>query len=154
MIRGYFNSGRPYVKGLVYFADFDQERPIQFLIDTGADITTVHPADFLPLNIDTASMGSPDRESIGIGGSAGSWSRSGIVMLPEDDSTTLSVLACDLDLAVPNETNMRYPSLLGRDVLQHFTLVVAGTRLISLEAFPYVLNTPIPDFLRPLLNGI
>ena len=56
MIRGYFNSGRPSVLGLTYFVDLQQLRPVQFLIDTGADTTTIHPGDFLPLDVDPGSL--------------------------------------------------------------------------------------------------
>ncbi|MXZ46889.1 MAG: hypothetical protein F4Z08_07880 [Chloroflexi bacterium] len=45
MIEGRFGdtSGRPYVEGRVYFARFDLEGDISFLVDTGADASLLNP---------------------------------------------------------------------------------------------------------------
>ena len=149
MIRGYFNSGRPSVLGLTYFVDLQQLRPVQFLIDTGADTTTIHPGDFLPLDVDPALLlRKPDSQASGIGGQAQAWKHAALVMLLEDDLETVKVVSCNLDVAVPHQLNMSYPSLLGRDVLQHFVLTIDGNQSIRFEALDYVLTAQLPNFLR------
>ena len=55
MIRGHFHEGRPFIDGLlrVWSGGFGV---IHFLVDTGADSTIVHPADYRAIGITFASL--------------------------------------------------------------------------------------------------
>ena len=74
-IRGRFEAGRdaapsPFVRAVVQLEN-GKSALVNLLIDTGADETTIHPADSTKLGIGIIPLGAPDNElSFGIGGSA------------------------------------------------------------------------------------
>ena len=53
MISGYFDSnGRPTIHGMVVIPELDIWDGVDFLVDTGADMTCLHSADIEQLGID------------------------------------------------------------------------------------------------------
>ena len=106
---------------------------IAFLIDTGAEITTLGPRDSLTLlgrsylTIDFSSIPGT-REMIGIGqGSSRSFiTPTELTFFADDGSQIRITLGIAITEPVPPDPgaqgNWRMPSLLGRDVLQHFDL--------------------------------
>ena len=59
MLQGRFGdtSGRPYLEGRFYIPRLGVQGNISFLVDTGADSTTLLPADANKLNIDHSELG-------------------------------------------------------------------------------------------------
>lgn len=124
MIRGYFSTvgptPRPFVDAALEIPSCHRAIRIHFLVDTGADRTTVGPPDARrlarELGIDLASLpqGNP---SVGVGGRVETRTIDAVLTL-DSFSTSLTLTILDL----PTGRLAPIPSLLGRDVLAHFAL--------------------------------
>ena len=100
---------------------------LDFLLDTGAPNTTVHPRDA------TVNLGIPwatlvDRSAwsgravtAGIGGKAICHVQPAEYLFHHDDGT-LQQLSRDIQVAIPTPANATIPSLFGMDILRHFRL--------------------------------
>jgi hypothetical protein len=112
---------------------------VDFLVDTGAMITTIHPRDaIVRLGIDPIRLADPGRwptsETIrGVGGTAVQFrvpAQYGFVH--EDDR--LQVIAGDVRIAQLRAETETLPSLLGWDILRHFQLITDwSSRLVMLR---------------------
>lgn len=102
---------------------------IDFLVDTGASDTSLHPQDARQrLRIDAELLDSPSRwpsviHAGGIGGGASYYPVPASYAFFHDDGTLL-VIDGKVDIARPTHVNRRIPSLLGWDVLERFEIVV------------------------------
>jgi hypothetical protein len=107
----------------------DEWAPVDFVIDTGASETCVHPADSMAaLQIDVELLDSPSRwpsvlRASGIGGSASYFPVPASFAFFHDDGTPL-VLEGKIDIARITHTNRRVLSLLGWDLLKRFEVVL------------------------------
>lgn len=45
MITGWFDYGHPYLTGVVQIAEYGIAGPIDFMVDTGATFTCIHPKE-------------------------------------------------------------------------------------------------------------
>lgn len=137
MIRGILHEEggrrRPFVVAQLEIADARASGQVAFLIDTGADATVLSPRDTRKLRINTAALpaGPP---STGVGG------RMATVYAPA--TITLEHFTHDLRLRILVPTSpaqeralARIPSLLGRDILEHFGffLELRTGRVVLLE---------------------
>ena len=145
MIRGYFEPFR--FERPVARIEVDVSLPrvspfsarIDFLIDTGATSSTVHPHDMLThFRVTPNELASPDRwprrrTGFGIGGGVLDYIESAELRFERDDGTVLA-LEQDILIAQLTSENEDLPSLLGWDVLQHFRLTLdARTSLVMLD---------------------
>ncbi|MGH2632485.1 MAG: retroviral-like aspartic protease family protein, partial [Tepidiformaceae bacterium] len=92
---------------------------IDFLVDTGAEQTVLHPRGAAMLNIDHRALARHVNLS-GVGGS-GSYAPE-FAVLAFDDGGAFVYLTTTLFVAAPSSNNRHYPSLLGRDTLGHFRM--------------------------------
>ena len=86
------------------------------MVDTGADVTCLHPGDLRPLGIETRFV--PDGSAIearGIGGSGRYFEE--IAVLQFEDERETRYYAVNLYIAERNEDMNSLPSVLGRDVI-------------------------------------
>jgi hypothetical protein len=134
MISGVFVTGSsPFVKARVRVPRLVTERTLTFLMDTGADRTSVHLRDALQLvgyaglrtlrklgNISTLG---------GISGSADYYVVSAQIIFTHDDGTEQG-FNTDLRIVKParrrskkRANQLRIPSLLGKDVMSRFAVV-------------------------------
>ena len=68
MIQAYFDQrGRPFIEGRLVIERLEIDGRVQFLVDTGADSTVLHPTDGERLNCRFDLLGSP-RSVGGVGG--------------------------------------------------------------------------------------
>ena len=124
MVRGTFDAkGRPYVWAQVLLAGLDWGN-VSFLFDTGADHTVLMPKDAAVLGVDYALLPDPE-PTLGVGGMAKtSWEDAHIVFV---DSDVGAVYVYDMPVRIllpsggPSE--MRLPSLLGRDIINRWRVV-------------------------------
>ncbi len=120
MIVGEFDEqGRPYVQGRLIIPRLNVNRRITFLLDTGADKTRLHPRDASRARIPFEELGSP-MESRGVGGLSPYYREP--ALLSFDDQSHIRVYLVDLLIAEQREGNEGLPSLLGRDVINHWNV--------------------------------
>lgn len=112
---------------------------VEFLLDTGAGSSVVHPLDATTrLGIDDVALRTPSlwpiqRTAHGIGGSSAEYSVPAHYALQRDDGTRATHRE-DLAIARPTPANQTLPSPLGWDILRHYRLVADWNALtIRLE---------------------
>ncbi len=91
---------------------------IVFLVDTGADATSIHPGfakDSVHIPYDRLGG---RRSFTGVGGSSQYFSERALVSFADDGLER--VYNIDLYIAEPSDANARLPSLLGRDIINNW----------------------------------
>lgn len=123
MLEGRFGdtSEAPYLEAHVSFPRLKLRGLISFLIDTGADGTVLMPADSSKLGIDFRYLRDPTT-SAGIGGIAKGYAETGAISFA--DRRHIYTYVIKLEIAAPTVHNRRFPSLLGRDLLKQWRLIM------------------------------
>ena len=124
MIEGYFDSvyGRPYVQGRLYLPRLRVYGNVDFLVDTGADTSRLHPRDATVLGVNYGQLLAPSGDpQLGIGGVEYPYQEEAVIIF--QDSELLHSFQAVISIAAPNLHNLRFPSLLGQDVIQHLRMV-------------------------------
>lgn len=94
---------------------------IDFLVDTGAAVTAIHPKDATLLSVPESVLRNAETESIkGIGGSSIYRLLQGTLLFSDAASPEPIQYAVTLHIAEPTDDNAEIPSLLGRDILNHW----------------------------------
>ena len=118
MIAGRFDElGRPYVEGRVTIPRLQVDERVLFLLDTGADSTCLHPRDAYSLSIPFSQLGSPV-SSMGVGGRSAYYREPTLLVFGDESKSRIYVV--DMLIAEPNESSEGLPSLLGRNVINHW----------------------------------
>lgn len=118
MIAGRFDeNGRPYVESRVTIPRLEVDRRVLFLLDTGADSTCLHPRDVRSLGISFSQLGAPV-SSVGVGGSSVYFREPTLLIFGDQSRSRLYVV--NMLIAEPGESSEVLPSLLGRDVINHW----------------------------------
>jgi hypothetical protein len=94
---------------------------VSFLVDTGADGTVLMPADSKKLGIDFKSLKNPTT-SQGIGGLARGFDET--VVLSFSDRRYIYSYLLKIEISAPTTHNQHFPSLLGRDILKQWRMVM------------------------------
>jgi hypothetical protein len=127
MIQGYFNQGRPFVDGLLRLPA-DVRGAARFLVDTGADRSILHPADYRAMGLRYADFqGFPEESSVGIGGQA-AHRRVPAQLFLRHDTGRFDRIEVEVLVARTDTLTRRLPSLLGRDVIDLYVLTLHGKR--------------------------
>ena len=108
----------PYITARVVLPDLGVEGEVDFLIDTGADVTFLHPEDVDGLGIDFRQL-SPDamERAAGIGGGSGYYRENATLTFQDSAGPELH---CTMPVFIrpgPDSDLQDAPSLLGRDFL-------------------------------------
>ena len=118
MIHGEFDDrGRPLVEGRLIAPRLGIDESLLFLLDTGADVTCLHPADAKNVGLPFGQLGNRV-SSRGVGGISPYFVEP--VLLSFTDKLQARLYAVQLLVAEPTESNEGLPSLLGRDVINHW----------------------------------
>ena len=131
MIRGAFVGGWPLIGGRVSLPRLGLGPvDVAFLLDTGADLTMLHPRDasLLRINFRTHFQGIPRITIPGVGIAPGYEERA-TIELPHLDGR-VDVYDGLLTIAIPSNINRRHPSLLGRDIFDNYSIVYNQQRNI------------------------
>jgi hypothetical protein len=127
MIRGRFGdtSGAPYVEAHVSFTRLAVRGLVSFLVDTGADGTVFMPADSIKMGIDFANLVDPTI-SEGIGGQSEGFNERAVLTF--SDRRFIYSYVLKVEIPKPTRHNQRFPSLLGRDILDCWRFVMDSSR--------------------------
>ena len=131
MILGEFDSsGRPFVTGRLTLPRFGIIRDINFLVDTGAYATCMHPTDGLLARVPFCRLENPVSPR-GVGGSATYFIESAVLEFVEIGAVEVRSHQVEILIAKP-DPNPRYSSygvhsLLGRDVLDRWRMLYDRT---------------------------
>ena len=111
----------PYVRAEVYLPRVEMGGPVSFLVDTGADTTTLHPLDINALHIDVSKLDPKTlSRSHGVGGSQNHFSERAVLLFRGSPGGAYywdgNVDIYDTTQAQPQGV-VGLPSLLGRDFL-------------------------------------
>ena len=134
MIRGHFGLNfvlpMPVVRAYVLLPDLTTEFvAIDFLLDTGATHSCLHPQDVkLRLAIDAARLADSRKwpklvSTTGIGGTAMGYAWPAVYQFVHDDGRVRQITH-EIEIAQPSATNSTLPSLLGMDILRQFRVSV------------------------------
>ncbi len=119
MLFGWYERplGQPFFSAHVHIPRLAARGTIQFLFDTGADRTTIAPIDARRLGINYEKL--ENRQiSWGIGGECTYFTEPMQVFFLEDD--TVHEYEFPIDVLKPAKDTDRLPSLLGRDIIDHW----------------------------------
>lgn len=118
-------DGRLTLEGFVFLPALRITGRVIFLVDTGASSTCLHPSDSVNLGIDLTQL-DYNSSSRGVGGLADYSPQGAYLLFRNDGAGTWHRL--ELQIAKPAEHNRRLPSLLGRDILNQWTMLCAPSR--------------------------
>lgn len=121
MIQGRFGntSGRPYFEGRLSFPDLGLTGDISFIFDTGADTSVLMPVDAQRLGLDHATL-TEAGYCYGIGGACKQFIEPAMLAFT-DPKTCVHVYFLNMRIAEPTPEIEEFPSLLGRDVIDHWS---------------------------------
>ena len=124
MLRGRYDksSGRPYLQGHLSIPRLQVWGNVSFIVDTGADSTTLALGDGIRMDIDYARLSLSDKPARGIGGSVPISHESAVVVFQD---TRGDLISYDIVLGILHTTDesLALPSLLGRDLLERWRMV-------------------------------
>lgn len=129
MFRGTFAGphGEPRLSVTVIISRLGISRSVAFLVDTGADFTVLSPKTAIDIGINYNQLSKP-KPVFGIAGEQGCHREKAMIVVAGPDSHTVEHPICIGILVPPDEPDpdrhrRPLPSLLGRDVLNHFRMV-------------------------------
>ena len=141
MIIGKFDErARPYIRGRLIIARFNVELRIDFLMDTGAERTCIHPRDTNRARIPIGELGGAVG-SRGVGGLSAYYREPALLYF--EDHLYIRVYAIELLIADPREGSRGLPSLLGRDVINHWNIRYDPTNA-ALECLVHYADYSLP----------
>ena len=123
MILGRFGSttGRPYVNGRLLLPRLDLSTNLSFLVDTGADASTLMPADGLAIGIDYQALIDPTVVG-GMGGNATCFQENAVLAFDEPNRNLIRFYSITMIIPAVHQDLMRMPSIVGRDVLDRWRM--------------------------------
>ena len=109
------------MRGRLIIERFAVDDHVDFLVDTGADSTVLHPMDGKRLGCRYDLLQGAPRSVYGIGGSQDCYSEEATIVFDDDDGRFAFHLAIDIILPDPNPEAVvnELPSLLGRDFINY-----------------------------------
>ena len=126
MLTGRFDAfGRPYIAGQLAIPRLGIRAYLSFLVDTGADYTTLAPQHAQALGIDYSLLDESTEVAMGIGGESRPQLVPAEVLF--DDENTLLRYGITLLVLESGTAPLGIPSLLGRDVLRHWVMTYSPT---------------------------
>jgi predicted aspartyl protease len=130
MIRGRFGdtTTTPFVEASVHLPRLDLRGYVSFLLDTGASGTVLMPTDSKKLSIGFDLLKNA-KISRTVGGPAKGYMENAVLAFLDRDTKKIYAYDIDIQIFEPTRDNATLPSLLGRDVLNCWRLVIDYPKL-------------------------
>ena len=112
-------SGAPYLEGALLLPNQGISARISFLVDTGADSTTLMPMDGRNFGLDYSRLTNV-ATATGVGGATKTFLEPAILTFLDEGRGVLHSYVIDMDIIPPHPDLCGIKSLLGRDVLKHW----------------------------------
>ena len=99
---------------------------VEFLIDTGATKTTISEKDIIRLGVDYEALERLSKGMLGIGGAVDTYllKDANLIFRQENKKNHVEQLSlCFLKHSEVNERILRIPSIIGRDILNKYTII-------------------------------
>ena len=122
MITGWFDYGHPYLTGVIQIAEYGIAGPIDFMVDTGATFTCIHPKDGFLLALPYDRLGGEVCVDSG-GGKVKRWTVTAVVSFRDDNHLPVYRYEIPVLVAPYDEVSNDLPSVLGQDVLGRCKMV-------------------------------
>ncbi len=120
MLRGFFESGRPKLRGILRLPRLGISREIDWLVDTGSDSGLLNVSDAVAMRLDFSLL--RDRApSWGIGGYVETFAELAMLMFDEP-GIGRHIFIRNLAISDNHGNLLNLPSLLGRDVLNNWKM--------------------------------
>ena len=139
-LNGFFRNDAGYINALLSSEETEISETIEFLVDTGASRTTLLDKDAIFLDIEYGKLSKSEQDMSGIGGSVETYEINDSVLIFGEHSIKTPVYVLKHTLGEMNEVEkiriLRFPSILGRDVITRFRLIfdrVKGELLLTNE---------------------
>lgn len=127
MIKGFFKNGAGFINAYLVSEEIGINVPTELLVDTGASRTTLLDKDAMYFGINYGKLRRSDQDMSGIGGSVETYviDDSVLHLGGYNIKTPVFVLKHPLEKVNREERIkiLRFPSILGRDVINKFKLV-------------------------------
>ena len=117
MIIGLFDeTGQPYVDCQLTLLRLNTRAAVRFLIDTGSNVTLLHPFDMRQAGINLEQLRG-ESGMIGVGGASNTFQEPAVLNFRDADGIARYSYRLDVAIAQPQPYNDDFPSLLGMDIL-------------------------------------
>jgi len=127
MIRGFFKNSAGFINAQFISEKVGIDATIEFLVDTGASRTTLLDKDAIYLGINYGKLRKSEQDMSGIGGSVETYVINDSILLFGEHSIKTPVFVLKHPLEEMNREErikiFRFPSILGRDVINKFRLI-------------------------------
>lgn len=131
---------RPYIGAVVVLPRFMMGLPIEFMADTGADVTTICPQDGVPAKIPYDKL--DYRVDMRGTGSCKATVESAIITF--SDGTNLHIYQLEIAITENRRDLHGLPSLLGRDILNQWTTTCSPRhKILSFDPLQSGLVVPL-----------
>ena len=122
MIFGWFDDRHPFVAAHVQIPELGIERAVDFLVDTGATFTCIHPQDGLIMGLPYGELGDAICVESG-GGPVTRFRIPTVLSFRDDDEVSVYRYEVTVLVAESNAVSGDLPSVLGQDILAHWRMV-------------------------------
>lgn len=144
MLRGRFGdtTGRPYLEGRLLLPRQNLHQDISFLVDTGADCSYLMPLDAQVMGIDYSRLAGRSVAE-GVGGQTMDFLEPAVLVFADDESVYIHEIV--LRIGQPTTAMSDVPSLLGRDILDHWQMLYRPRdRRLEFEVLTALVVVPLP----------
>ncbi len=122
MIIGNFEGIHPYTNGYIEIQRLGVRGTVEFLVDTGADVTCIHPKDGSSLFIPYDDLRN-GKEVGGIGGTSLRYPEPAILSFRESTGAPVHRYRIEVRIGKPEDVDEWMPSVLGQDILKHWRTI-------------------------------
>ena len=121
MITGHFARNRPIMSMQIILPRLGINRRVNALVDTGAQVTCILPATAHDLGIRAEDLQQPTTLR-GVGGTATMYQEPAILAFYDEATRDIHEYPADIRIAPGDDRPTSPPSLIGQDILQHWSL--------------------------------